>query len=179
MAPKKRQKTISGLKRVNGEWVSDAPNFAALPADWSEIEASQTPEPWLDKMVHLHALRRMAIMADAGAVKLLLSLEGQDRAKQEQILAMVGRDKTADRVDKAVHAAQAFLTICPPRGKAAAEPLGKAAAEPKGKAAAEPQGNATEQRGNAAESRGHAAEPQGNAAEPPRDAPQNGQLGAP
>ena len=186
MAPKKRQKTISGLKRVNGEWVSDALNFAALPADWSEIEAGQTPEPWLDKMVHLHALRRMAIMADAGAVKLLLSLEGQDRAKQEQILAMVGRDKTADRVDKAVHAAQVFLTICPPRGSAA-EPLGKAAAEPRGKAAAElrgqsaaePQGNATEQRGNAAELRGHAAEPQGNAAEPPRDAPQNGQLGAP
>ena len=57
-------------------------------------------------------------MADAGAVKLLLSLEGQDRAKQHQILAMVGRNKT----DKAVHAAQAFLTICPPRDDATKPP---------------------------------------------------------
>ena len=119
MAPKKK---IAGLQRVNGEWVSEALTFAALPADWSEIEASQTPEPWLDNRPHLHALRRMAIMADAGAVKLLLSLEGQDRAKQEQILAQVGRDKTADRVDKAVHAAQAFLTICPPRDDATKPP---------------------------------------------------------
>ena len=120
MAPKKKQ--IAGLQRVNGEWVSDTLNFAGLPADWSEIEAGQTPEPWLDKRAHIDALRRMAIMADAGAVKLLLSLEWQDRAKQEQILAMVGRNKTADRVDKAVHAAQAFLTICPPRGDAAKPP---------------------------------------------------------
>ena len=120
MAPKKKQ--IAGLQRVNGEWVSDTLNFAAIPADWSEIEASQTPEPWLDKRAHIHALRRMAIMADAGAVKLLLSLEGQDRAKQDQILAMVGRNKTADRVDKAVHAAQAFLTICPPRDDAGEPP---------------------------------------------------------
>ena len=86
MAPKK----IAGLQRVNVEWVSDTLAFAALPADWSEIEASQTPEPWLENNPHLHALRRIAIMADAGAVKLLLSLEGQDRAKQEQILARVG-----------------------------------------------------------------------------------------
>ncbi len=113
MAPKKKQ--IAGLQRVNGEWVSDTLNFAAIPADWSEIEASQTPEPWLDKRAHIHALRRMAIMADAGAVKLLLSLEGQDRAKQDQILAQLGRNTTADRVDNAVNGAQAFLTICPPR----------------------------------------------------------------
>ena len=116
MAPKKKQ--IAGLQRVKGEWVSDTLNFAALPADWSEIEASQTPEPWLDKRAHLRAVRRMAIMADAGAVKLLLSLEGHDRAKQDQILALVGCNQTADRVDKAVHAAQAFLTICPPRDDA-------------------------------------------------------------
>ena len=119
MAPKKN---ITGLHRVNGEWVSNTLTFAALPAEWSEIEASQTPEPWLDNKPHLHALRRMAIMADAGAVKLLLSLEGQDRAKQEQILAQLGRNKTADRVDKAVHAAQAFLTICPPRDDATKPP---------------------------------------------------------
>ena len=114
MAPKK----IAGLHRVKGEWVSEALTFAALPAEWSEIEASQTPEPWLDNKPHLHALRRMAIMADAGAVKLLLSLEGQDRAKQEQILARVGVDSAATRVDKAVYAARAYLTFCPPRDDA-------------------------------------------------------------
>ena len=97
-------------------------NFAAIPADWSEIEASQTPEPWLDKRAHIHALRRMAIMADAGAVKLLLSLEGQDREKQAQLVAKVGSDSAATRVDKAVHAAQAFLTICPPRDDATKPP---------------------------------------------------------
>ncbi len=48
--------------------MSDTLTFAALPDDWSEIEASQTPEPWLDNRPHLHALRRMAIMADAAAV---------------------------------------------------------------------------------------------------------------
>ena len=116
MAPRKKQ--IAGLQRINGEWVSDTLNFAAIPADWSEIEASQTPEPWLDKRAHIHALRRMAILADVGAVKLLLSLEGPDGAKQDQILAQLGRNTTADRVDKAVHAAQAFLTVCPPRGDA-------------------------------------------------------------
>ena len=114
MAPKK----IAGLHRVKGEWVSEALTFAALPAEWSEIEASQTPEPWLDNKPHLHALRRMAIMADARAVKLLLSLEGQDRAKQEQILARVGSDSAATRVDKAVHAARAYLTVCQPRDDA-------------------------------------------------------------
>ena len=122
MAPKKK---IAGLQRVNGEWVSDTLTFAALPAEWSEIEASQTPEPWLDNKPHLHALRRMAIMADAGAVKLLLSLEGQDRAKQEQILARVGSDSAATRVDKAVHAARSYLTVCPPRDDATEQPHDK------------------------------------------------------
>ena len=103
---------------MNGEWISNTLTFAALPAEWSEIEASQAPEPWLDCNPHLHALRRMAIMADAGAVKLLLSLEGQDHAKQEQILTRVGSDSAATRVDKAVQIAQAYLTVCPPRDDA-------------------------------------------------------------
>ena len=51
-------------------------------------------------------------MADAGAVKLLLSLEdGQDVVKQHQILAMIGHDNTADRVDEAVRMALACLTV--------------------------------------------------------------------
>ena len=115
MAPKKN---ITGLHRVNGEWISNTLTFAALPAEWSEIEASQAPDPWLDINPHLHALRRMAIMADAGAVKLLLSLEGQDHAKQEQILARVGSDSAATRVDKAVQIALAYLTVCPPQDDA-------------------------------------------------------------
>eukprot|EP00973_Karenia_brevis_P056556 7868040-Karenia_brevis.AAC.1 len=108
MAPKQR---VTGLRRQGGEWVSDTLNFAALPSDWSEIEASQRPEPWLDSNAHLHALRRMAIMADAGAVKLLLTLEGTDAAKQAQLLAKVGHNNTMDRVNQAVSAAQAYLTV--------------------------------------------------------------------
>ena len=111
MAPKRH---VTGLQRVNGEWVSNTLNFAALPADWAEIEASQHPEPWLDSCPHLHALRRMAIMADAGAVRLLLSLEGQDRAKEQQIIDRAG-DKTADRAIKAAQSALAYLTIRPPQ----------------------------------------------------------------
>ena len=94
---------------MNGEWVSYTLNFASLPPDWSEIEASQQPDAWLDNTPNLHALRRMAIMADAGAVRLLLSLKGQDRAKEQEILALVG-DKTADRVIEAVRSALAYLT---------------------------------------------------------------------
>jgi hypothetical protein len=105
--PPKRQ--VTGLQRVGAEWVSYTLNFEALPADWSEIEASQQPDAWLDSTPHLHALRRMAIMADAGAVRLLLSLKGQDRAKEQQIIALVG-DKTADRVKEAVRSALAYLT---------------------------------------------------------------------
>jgi len=101
----------TGLRRVRGEWVSDTLNFAALPPDWSEIEASQRPDPWLDANMHLYALRRMAIMADAGAVKLLLALEGSDTAKQAQLLSKMGHNKTADRVNEAVCAAQAYLTV--------------------------------------------------------------------
>ncbi len=105
--PPKRQ--VTGLQRVGSEWVSYSLIFEALPADWSEIEASQQPDAWLDSTPHLHALRRMAIMADAGAVRLLLSLKGQDRAKEQQILALVG-DKTAERVIEAVRSALAYLT---------------------------------------------------------------------
>ena len=118
MAPKRH---VTGLQRVNGEWVSNTLNFAKLPADWAEIEASQHPEPWLDSCPHLHALRRMAIMADAGAVRLLLSLEGQDRAKEQQIIDRAG-DKTADRAIKAAQSAMAYLTVRPPPPSATGHP---------------------------------------------------------
>ena len=92
-----------------------------MPPDWSEIEASQQPDAWLDTKHNLHALRRMAIMADAGAVRLLLSLKGQDRAKEQQILALVG-DKTTDRVIEAVRSALAYLTCRMHNQAAHAEP---------------------------------------------------------
>ena len=113
MAPKKRQ--VTGLQRVDGEWVSYTLNFAALPQDWAEIEASQHPDPWLHGRPNLHALRRMAIMADAGAVRFLLSLRGQDREKEEQILAQAAHDKAAQRAIEAARSAIAYLTCNPPQ----------------------------------------------------------------
>jgi hypothetical protein len=112
MPPKR---SVTGLQRVGCEWVSYTLNVQALPSDWSEIEASQHPEPWLDSRPNLHALRRMAIMADAGAVRLLLSLQGSDGAKEQQILERAGQDKAADRATKAAQSALAYLTCNPPQ----------------------------------------------------------------
>ena len=106
--PPERQ--VTGLQRIGTEWVSYTLNFAQLPADWAEIEASQRPEPWLDSCPNLHALRRMAILADAGAVRMLLSLRGQDREKERQILDRAG-DKAADRAIEAARSAMAYLTV--------------------------------------------------------------------
>ena len=111
MPPKRN---VTGLQRVNGEWISYTLNFASLPPDWAEIEASQRPEPWLDSNANLHALRRMAIMADAGAVRLLLGLQGSDAAKEKQIIERAGQDKAAYRTTKAAQSALAYLTCNPP-----------------------------------------------------------------
>ena len=100
---------VTGLRRVNGEWVSDILHFMALPPDWAEIEASQHPAPWLDSCPNLHALRRMAIMADTGAVRFLLSLQGQDREKEQQILAQANQNKAAQRAKAAAQSALAYL----------------------------------------------------------------------
>ena len=107
MPPKRH---VTGLQRVKGEWVSYTLNFTSLPSDWAEIEASQHPEPWLDSRPNLHALRRMAIMADSGAVRLLLGLHGSDATKEQQILDQAGQDKAADRATKASRSALAYLT---------------------------------------------------------------------
>ena len=111
--PPKRQ--VTGLHRIGTEWVSYTLNFVELPAGWADIEASQHAEPWLDSNPNLHVLRRMAIMADAGAVRLLLSLRGQDREKEEQILAQAGHDKVAQRATEAARTALAYLTCNPPQ----------------------------------------------------------------
>jgi hypothetical protein len=112
MAPKRQ---VTGLQRVGGEWVSYTLNFAALPPDWAEIEASQHPEPWLDSNPNLYALRRMAIMADAGAVRFLLSLCGQDREKEAEILAQAKQNKVAQRATEAARTALAYLACNPPQ----------------------------------------------------------------
>ena len=112
MPPKRH---VTGLQRVGGEWVSYTLTFSALPPDWAEIEASQRPEPWLDSNPHLHALRRMAIMADAGAVRLLIALHGSDAAKEKQLLERAGQDKAADRATRAAQSALAYLTCNPPQ----------------------------------------------------------------
>ena len=55
----------------------------------------------------------MAILADAGAVRLLLSMVGNDDAKQRHITNAIARgtSATAARVDEAVAHAQAYLTV--------------------------------------------------------------------
>eukprot|EP00969_Alexandrium_andersonii_P302212 13359261-Alexandrium_andersonii.AAC.1 len=63
--PPKRQ--LTGLQRVGCEWVNYTLAFGALPEDWAAAEAAKYPAPWLDDRPNLHALRRLAIMADAPA----------------------------------------------------------------------------------------------------------------
>ena len=116
MAPKRNQ--VPGLQRVNGEWVSYTLNFAALPTDWAEIEASQRPEPWLDSNPNLHALRRMSVLADCGAVRLLLSLTGSDTAKEQQIHQLVAQDTAAARATNAAQSALAYITVTRSAGEA-------------------------------------------------------------
>jgi hypothetical protein len=83
--------------------------FDALPSCWAIHEAETTPAPWLANNPLLHALRRMAIMADVAAVRLLLSLEGYDAAKEAQIRELAGKDKVADRAHDAVQCALEVL----------------------------------------------------------------------
>jgi len=111
MAPKRN---VTGLQRVGGEWVHYSLCFASLLANWSEVEASQCPQPWLDDTAPLHALRRMAIMADAAAVRVLLSLEGSDATKNQQILDRNGQDVAATRAREAAQSAAAYLAENPP-----------------------------------------------------------------
>ena len=94
------------MRRVKGEWILETPRFTALPPDWAVIEARQRPEPWLNNP-NLHALRQMALMADTRAVRLLLSLQGQDREKEQQILT--DQNETAQHAIAAAQSALAYL----------------------------------------------------------------------
>jgi len=113
MAPK-RQPT--GLQRIGCEWINYTLSFAPLPEDWPAAEAARNPAPWLDDSPNLHALRRLAIMADASAARLLLSLRGSDRDKEGQLRALVeqGSDKAAAAASRAVAVARAHLAENPP-----------------------------------------------------------------
>ena len=105
--------SVPGLVNIRGEWVSKALNFDGLPAYWSEMEASQSPDQWLSPRPHLHALRRMAILADIGAVQWLRSMKGDDDEKNRQIMSAIARGKsaTAARIGDAVVRAQSYLTV--------------------------------------------------------------------
>ena len=111
--PPKRQPT--GLQRVGCEWVNYTLSFAALPEDWAAMEAAANPTPWEGGSPHLHALRRLAIMADAPACRLLLSLRGSDREKEAQLRVLVeqGSDKAALAAGIAVAVARAYLAENP------------------------------------------------------------------
>jgi hypothetical protein len=107
MAPKKQ---VIGLQRVGGEWVWYALKFETLPPDWAETEAKEFALPWQGATPNLHALRRMAIQADPGAVKLLLSLRGQDWQKEAELLARAqGQNAAAQRATMAARSALAYL----------------------------------------------------------------------
>ena len=77
--------------------------------DWAEAEVTQQPESWLGKHPHLHALRRMAVLADKGAVKELLSLSGRDAEKEQQI--RTSSTSAANRAKTAVHDALSLLVV--------------------------------------------------------------------
>ena len=53
-------------------------------------------------------------MADAAAVRVLLSLEGSDATKNQQILDKVGQDAVATRAMEAAQSAAAYLADNPP-----------------------------------------------------------------
>ena len=108
------EKVVGGLQRVNGEWVKKILTFEPVQGDWATVEAHDCPGPWLDEHNHLHALRRLAVLADAGAIKLLLKLQGSDRAKDQQLRELVGQDATAERVHAAVESVLAHLDCNPP-----------------------------------------------------------------
>ena len=107
MAPKK--KTVTGLQRINSEWITWGLSFNQLPADWSAREAAQNPEPWLADNALLHALRRLAIQADQPACRLLLSLRGQDFEKQRQLQAEINKNAAATQAHNAVQTARDSL----------------------------------------------------------------------
>ena len=56
----------------------------------------------------------MAILADAAAVRVLLSLEGSGATKNQQILDRNGQDVAATRAMEAAQSAAAYLTKNPP-----------------------------------------------------------------
>jgi hypothetical protein len=109
MAPK--TKHVPGLHRSDGgEWINTALILEALPPDWAVYEASERPEPWLASNANLHALRRLAIMADVASVRLLLKLTGQDFEKENQIIQAAEDNQAAAKACAAVQSARVYLT---------------------------------------------------------------------
>ena len=61
-------------------------------------------------------------MADAGSVRLLVSLEGSDATKNQQILDKVGQDAVATRAMEAAQTAAAYLIENPPEPQEPKQP---------------------------------------------------------
>ena len=110
MAPKRK---FVGLQRLHDEWINNCLVMESLQTDWAEEEARMFPEPWLNQNSSLHALRRLAILADAGAVRLLLSISGQDCKKERLIHAAADTDVVAARAVEAARNARAFIAANP------------------------------------------------------------------
>ena len=110
MAPKRK---IIGLQRLQGEWINNCLVMDSRPTDWAEEEARRFPEPWSNQNPALHALRRLAILADAGAVRLLLSISGEDCKKERLIHAAADTDVVAARAVEAARNARAFIAANP------------------------------------------------------------------
>ena len=111
MAPKSRK--IIGLQRLHNEWINDCLVLESLPTDWAEDEARRFPEPWLNPNPSLHAFRRLAILADTGAVRLLLSISGEDWKKEQLIHAAADKDVVAARAVEAAQNALAYIAANP------------------------------------------------------------------
>ena len=96
------------LHVVKGEWVSHL-DLAQLPPGWAEIEVVREPGPWLGSTPHLYALQRMAVLADPGASRLLLTLAGTAVEKEDQI--QVSRVDAANRAKTAVSDALMLVVV--------------------------------------------------------------------
>ena len=107
------KKAVVGLQCLNGEWVNWSSMPTNLPTDWPIQEAVRSSEAWLGQEALLFATRRMAIMADHSACRLLMKIEGQDLAKEAQIAALCEQSAqdAAERGRKAALAARNAVEV--------------------------------------------------------------------
>jgi hypothetical protein len=100
---------VVGLHRINRERIPTEWDSAAMSTDWAENEAVQSPDPWLSASSQLHALRRMALLGDAKADRLLMTLWGSDADRQRQLTRSTHR--VAKEAQYAVSQALSMLVV--------------------------------------------------------------------